>query len=157
MAPCVSGAEPRHWSRHAVWPRDSLLPGFWQEHGYEGQTCSARWLQWCLFNLALSGLIFQHLTKHWHPCGVGGGWLIAGHTYSAPRGLTSSPSVSVEILRQFCAGWSLGAGCAGGTGQSITSVPQFPHQRKQEVVPYPVAVRRGLTAVALSIAQCSKT
>lgn len=42
--------------------------------------------------------------------------------------------------------------CTAGVGQKVTSVPQFPHQQKQEMTPYAVAARRGLTAAPLRIA-----
>lgn len=38
----------------------------------------------CLLNLPLSGMIFQHLTKHWHP-------RCLAHPPPAPEGLTSFP------------------------------------------------------------------
>lgn len=79
-------------------PRAALAPGtaqaqpsdgFWQEPGYEAAS-------WCLFNLALSGMIFQHLTKHWHQCRRG---LAAQRTRPpVPRALTPSLGSSINTL-----------------------------------------------------------
>lgn len=64
---CVGSVRQRGRDPALLSPPSTAWDGLGAERRFlEERTRSVGRLRWCLFNLSLSGTIFQHLTKHWH-------------------------------------------------------------------------------------------